>query len=98
MVNFFLQRAGENMRMQPRKVGAALSSLGISNRTRTKSGWLLTVNRKDAEKIHQLAEHYGIERLEGRFQQVSPEECEMCRASAGKESVRTHRWAHLVRE
>jgi hypothetical protein len=88
MMNLFLQRAGENLRMQPRKVGAALSSLGISNRTRTKSGWFITVARKDAEKAHQLAEHYGIERLEARFQQISPEECEMCRATAGKASVR----------
>jgi hypothetical protein len=89
MVNLFLERAGEKLRMQPRKVGAALSSLGISNRTRTKSGWLVTVNRKDAEKMHQLAEHYGIERLEDRFQKVSPEECEMCRVAAHKGSVRT---------
>jgi hypothetical protein len=88
MVNLFLQRAGENLRMQPRKVGAALSSLGISNRTRTKSGWFVTVNRKDAEKVHQLAEHYGIERLEARFQRIPPEECEMCRAAASKGSVR----------
>jgi hypothetical protein len=38
MVNLFLQRSGESLRLQPRKVGAALSSLGISNRTRTKIG------------------------------------------------------------
>ena len=89
MVNLFLQHACENLRLQPRKVGAALSSLGICNRTRTKSGWFITVSRKDAEKLHQLAENYGIERLDARFQQITPEECEMCRAMAGKGSFRT---------
>jgi hypothetical protein len=86
MVNYFLQRAGEGLRLQPRKVGAVLSSLGFSNRTRTKSGWIVSVDREDAEKLHELAEHYGIERLEERFQEISPDDCDPCRAAAAKKS------------
>jgi hypothetical protein len=88
-VNYFLQRAGESLRLQPRKVGAVLTSLGFSNRTRTKSGWFVSVNQEDAEKLHELAEHYGIEGLDERFQQVSPDECDLCMATASKNSNRT---------
>jgi hypothetical protein len=83
-VNYFLRCAGESLRLQPRKVGAVLTSLGFSNRTRTNSGWFVSLNREDAEKLHQLAEHYGIDRLNGRFQEISLDDCDLCRAAAGK--------------
>jgi len=59
MLNLFFQGAGESLRLQPRKGGAVLSSLGISNRTRIKSGWVVSVDREDAEKLPLSAEHYG---------------------------------------
>jgi hypothetical protein len=41
LVNYLLERAGESLRLQPRKVGAALTSLGFSSRKRTNSGWVV---------------------------------------------------------
>jgi hypothetical protein len=88
MVNLSLERAGESLRMKPRKVGSILTSLGFSNRTRTNSGWILRLNREDAEKLHHLAENYGIEKLERCFDQISPDECDLCKALAIKSSNR----------
>jgi hypothetical protein len=51
-VNYFLQRAGKKRRLQPRKVGAVLKSLGFANRKRTHLGWMLSLDQGDAEKIH----------------------------------------------
>lgn len=80
-VNYFLQLAGEGQRLQPRKVGAVLTSLGFSNRTRTNSGWVVDLKRSDAEKIHQLAECYGIQNMSEGTLMVSREDCELCRAA-----------------
>lgn len=79
-VNSFLKLAGENSRMQPRKVGAVLTSLGFSSRTRTNSGWVLSLNRRDAERLHQVAAIHGIDGMKGRFLRVSSADCELCRA------------------
>ena len=81
IVNLFLDRAGENLRLLPRKVGAVLTSLGVATRTRTNSGWALSVNRQDAEKLHQLAACYGIDGFKDRFLGMSPEDCSLCRAA-----------------
>ena len=62
-VNYFLERAGEPLRLLPRKVGAVVKSLGFSNRKRTYLGWTLSLSRSDFEKIHQLAECYGLENM-----------------------------------
>jgi len=87
-VNNFLELAGERLRLRPRKVGAILTSLGFCNRERTNSGWIVLLNRGDAEKAHQLAEHHGIDKMSVRFQKVSPAECELCRVAAAKRSHR----------
>ena len=81
MVNLFLDRAGENLRLLPRKVGAVLTSLGVATRTRTNSGWAISVNRQDAEKLHQLAACYGIDGFKDSFLGASPDECDLCRAA-----------------
>jgi hypothetical protein len=81
IVNLFLDRAGENLRLLPRKVGAVLTSLGVGTRTRTNSGWALSVNLQDAEKLHQLAACYGIDGFKDRFLGMSPEDCSLCRAA-----------------
>ena len=87
MVNLFLDRAGENLRLLPRKVGAVLTSLGVATRTRTNSGWSLTVNRQDAEKLHQLAACYGIDGLMDRFLGMPSEDCSLCRAAGLNKKV-----------
>jgi hypothetical protein len=86
-VNYFLQRAGEKLRLQPRKVGAVLTSLGLSNRRRTHLGWVLSLDRSDAEKIHQLAEHYEIHHMNDCLLIVSRDECALCRAAAKRNSI-----------
>ena len=88
LVNNQLERTLENLRMKPRKVGSVLSSLGFSNRTRTNAGWVLSLNREDAEKIHELAEHYGIEKLDERTLKVSPDECDLCKALVARKANR----------
>jgi hypothetical protein len=81
IVNLFLDRAGENLRLSPRKVGAVLTSLSVATRTRTNSGWALSVNRQDAERMHQLAACYGIDGFQDRFLGMSPDDCSFCRAA-----------------
>jgi hypothetical protein len=81
MVNLFLDRKGENLRLLPRKVGAVLTSLGLATRTRTNSGWTIRVNYEDVEKLHQLAACYGIDGFKDRFLRISPENCSLCRAA-----------------
>lgn len=80
-VNFFLELAGEKLRLKPRKVGAVLTSLGFSSRTRTNSGWVISLNRRDAEKLHQLAASYGIDGIRDGFQSIPLDECSLCRAA-----------------
>jgi hypothetical protein len=83
-VNLYLKKAGEGLRLRPRKVGSVLTSLGFCNRQRTNSGWIVSLSRGDAEKIHQLAEHHGIDKMRDGFQKVSSAECDLCRAVAAK--------------
>lgn len=71
---------GENLRLSSRKVGAVLTSLGLGKRTRTNSGWALSVNRQDAQRLHELAALYGIDGFKDRFDGISPEKCSLCRA------------------
>ncbi len=87
VVNLFLEWAGENLRLLPRKVGAVLTSLGVATRTRMNSGWALTVNRQDAEKLHQLAACYGIDGFKDCFLGMPSEDCSLCRAAGLNKKV-----------
>ncbi len=80
-VNIFLELEGERLRLQPRKVGAVLTSLGFSSHTRTNSGYVISLNRQDAEKLHQLAACYGVDRTRRSFRGISPDKCTLCRAA-----------------
>ena len=83
--------------MQPRKVGAILTSLGLGNRTRTNSGWMVTLNRIDVERIHHLAECYGIHNVDDPKLIVWQEKCPLCRATAEITFDETHA-AHVCRK
>jgi hypothetical protein len=83
-VNYFLKLTGEHLWMQPRKVGAVLTSLGFSNRTRTNSGWVVTLDRRDVERVHHLAECYGIHNVGDPKLVVWQKKCPLCRATAEK--------------
>jgi energy-coupling factor transporter ATP-binding protein EcfA2 len=61
VVNFDLQLAHESLRLSPRQVGAALTSLGFMNRTRTNIGWYAWFDLESQKRIHHLVHRYGIE-------------------------------------
>jgi len=86
-VNYFLRRAGEKLRLQPRKVGAVLKALGFSNRKRTHLGWIVSLDQNDCEKIHHLAECYGIDDMSDRELVVSRDECALCQAAAKRDLI-----------
>ena len=47
-----------------------------------------SLNRGDAEKLHQLAEHHAIDKMSERFQKVSPADCDLCKVAAARKSKR----------
>lgn len=61
-VNHCLELSGARLRLQPRKVGAILTSLGLTNRSRGNSGCWLHLENEDVVKIHDLAKNYGIDK------------------------------------
>ena len=80
-VNLFLERAGEKLRLLPRKVGAVLTSLACCTRERTNSGWAIYLNHQDAEKLHQLAARYGIDGFADECLSISLDDCSLCRTT-----------------
>lgn len=81
-VNAVLKLKEERIKLSPRKVGAALTSLGISDRLRTKRGCMLFLTKADRERIHKLADTHGMDyTLPWMFQQ-SAEGCDLCHARA----------------
>ncbi len=81
IVNLFLARAGEHLRLAPRKVGAVLTSLHCCTRSRTNAGLAISVNRQDAEKLHQLAARYGIDGFADECLPISLDHCSLCRTT-----------------
>jgi hypothetical protein len=59
-VNVDLASRGEPSRLNERKFGDVLTSLGLTNRTRKNVGYVLWLNRADRERIHQMARDYGV--------------------------------------
>jgi len=60
-VNADLEESGESLRLTPRKVGAALTSLGITRRCRTNQGWWVYLDRDAQKRIHHLVEIHGLD-------------------------------------
>lgn len=81
VVNDFLEKAGERFRLEPRKVGSVLTSLGFQRRVRTNQGWVLYLDESDLRQIHQLAKAYGIDNLPSKWLRVPLEECRLCQES-----------------
>lgn len=78
LVNKTLGSMGEPLRLHPRRVGAVLTSLGFADRKRRNYGYEICIYREEAIRIHQIAEHYGIER--GRISIIKElqEDCDLC--------------------
>ncbi len=62
-VNKCLEEDGESLRLTPRKVGSALTSLGIRSRQRTNSGWVLWLSVEDLVRVHKMGRMYGLDQV-----------------------------------
>jgi hypothetical protein len=56
-----LASRGEPSRLNERKVGDILTSLGLTNRSRTNTGYVLWVERSDRVRIHEMARDYDVD-------------------------------------
>jgi hypothetical protein len=81
LVNTLLERRGERFRLEPRKVGAVLTSFGFTSRTRTNQGWTVLLANSDLERVHRLEKSYGIDRLDGPATEIRVDECLLCQAA-----------------
>jgi len=73
-VNDELQAQGEGFRLSARELGAALTSLGFTNRKRTNSGWVIRMFGRDYKRVHQLLLAYG-----GLPESQPERQCDFCR-------------------
>lgn len=74
--NFVLSNMGEKFKMNEREVGAVLISLGVANRKRTNTGWVVHFDQKLREYIHDLAAAHRVN-LESS-KEKSGKKCELC--------------------
>jgi hypothetical protein len=58
VVNQYLERRGEPLRLNERKLGNILTSLSFTGRTRQNTGYFLWLDREDRERIHRDAYEY----------------------------------------
>ena len=61
LVNRSLGLLDESIRLNPREVGAALTTLGISRRKRCAQGFMVVLTSQDRQKIHDLVGIHGID-------------------------------------
>jgi hypothetical protein len=82
-VNNILRSNGDGFQISPRKVGAALTSLGLTDRRRTNTGWHLVLDRMAQERIHELIAAYGVDNNLGQVDRESKRGCEFCKGRSG---------------
>ena len=78
IINTDLKEAGVPLRLTPRGVGAALSSLGITNRRRTNQGWVVWMDPKLQQRIHKLIDTYGLDSDFYLPHKLACDACELC--------------------
>jgi hypothetical protein len=81
-VNWTLVEARERARLQPRKVGALLSSLGFFERVRTNRGLGIALNIQVRKRIHFLIKNFGNPYVDKWILTLGTKECEMCAEQA----------------
>jgi hypothetical protein len=81
-VNKSLELTGERLHLTPRKVGAILTSFGFNKRVRTNAGWVLYLSEEHSEKLHDLAQNYGIEGWQSGVFNSSTKGCTLCQSRA----------------
>jgi len=56
-----LASRGEPSKLNERKVGDILTSLGLTNRDRTNTGYVLNLERSTRVRIHEMARDYEVD-------------------------------------
>jgi len=79
--NANLQRRGEPGRVSEKKFSNILTSLKLTSRTRTNSGYVLWLNRETREQIHSIARLYGVNT--GLTPNMTAD-CEFCQIIGGR--------------
>jgi hypothetical protein len=74
-VNHDLLKRGETHKLNERKIGDILTSLSLTNRTRTNTGYVLWLTRLDRERIHVSFRDYMIEEMS----EYPFKKCALCR-------------------
>ena len=77
-VNRILKAAGQPLRLQPRKVGAVLTTLGFSRRERTNIGWNIILDRTDQVRVHKLIKEHGVDFFSDQFTDADLGQCQLC--------------------
>jgi len=68
-----LASRGEPSRLNERKAGDILTSLGLTNRSRTNTGYVLWLERSDRVRIHEMARDYEVDGTGAN------QNCDMCK-------------------
>lgn len=78
-INLNLSKSGERLRLNPKAVGAILHTLGFRDRNRTAAGFVVWLERRALERIHDLMWTYGLDAPSAHLpeQALSPP-CEFC--------------------
>jgi hypothetical protein len=80
--NLNLRRAGERFRLNPKGVGAVLTTLGFTVRSRTNQGFLIWLDRAALKRVHDLMRLHSIDGLAACLPPQNTEGlCEFCKSS-----------------
>jgi hypothetical protein len=71
-----LASRGEPSRLNERKAGDILTSLGLTNRSRTNTGYVLWVERSDRVRIHEMARDYEVDGTGAK------QNCDICKETS----------------
>ena len=71
-----LASRGEPSKLNERKVGDILTSLGLTSRSRTNSGYVLWLERSDHVRIHEMAREYEVDGTN------SNQNCDLCKKTS----------------
>jgi hypothetical protein len=79
-INLNLQRTGECLRLNPKGVGAVLTTLGFHTRTRTNAGWVVWLDRGARKRIHEMVSRYGMDGLASSLPaENAADACDICK-------------------
>jgi hypothetical protein len=82
IVNQILIQSGERMHLEPRKVGAILTSLGFFERVRTNRGFEIALDLETRRRVHSLVEKFGNQCVTKWILTMGAGECELCASNA----------------